>query len=168
MKLIVCLLAIIVCATVAIAEQENNRSGEEINWQVISSGGTDGGSTNFGLKGTVSQTSTGHGSSDNFGLSHGFWQLFGVGGPCQGECGDANYDLAVNVSDAVYIINYVFVGGGEPQPVLACGDANTDGAVNVSDAVYIINYVFVGGGPPGNCSPGSPNWYNGDCCPFTS
>jgi hypothetical protein len=85
---------------------------------------------------------------------------------CQGICGDANADGAVNVSDAVYIINYVFVGGGEPLPVLACGDANSDGVVNVSDAVWIINYVFVGGGPPGDCSPGSPNWYNSDCCPF--
>lgn len=88
-------------------------------------------------------------------------------GPCQGKCGDANNDATVNVSDAVKIINYVFVGGQEPQPVLACGDANGDGAVNVSDAVKIINYVFVGGGAPGDCSPGSPNWYNGDCCPFT-
>jgi hypothetical protein len=26
-------------------------------------------------------------------------------------CGDANGDASVNVSDAVYIINYVFVGG---------------------------------------------------------
>jgi hypothetical protein len=86
--------------------------------------------------------------------------------PCEGICGDANNDGVVNVSDAVYIINYVFVGGGEPQPVLACGDANSDGVVNVSDAVWIINYVFVGGGPPGDCTPGSPDWYNGDCCPF--
>jgi hypothetical protein len=86
--------------------------------------------------------------------------------PCQGICGDANNDGTVNVSDAVYIINYVFVGGGEPQPVLACGDANGDGMVNVSDAVWIINYVFVGGGPPGDCAPGSPQWYNGDCCPW--
>jgi len=88
---------------------------------------------------------------------------------CLGECGDANNDLTVNVSDAVYVINYVFVSGSsEPQPVLACGDANTDATVNVSDAVYIINYVFVSGSPPpGNCSPGSPNWHNGDCCIFT-
>jgi hypothetical protein len=88
-------------------------------------------------------------------------------GGCQGKCGDANNDGSVNVSDAVYIINFVFVGGSEPQPVLACGDANSDGTVNVSDAVMIINYVFVGGTQPGDCSPGSPNWYNGDCCVFT-
>jgi hypothetical protein len=62
-------------------------------------------------------------------------------------CGDANNDCAVNVSDAVYIINYVFVGGSMPNPYKAA-DANCDDTVNVSDAVYIINYVFTGGDDP--------------------
>ncbi len=85
---------------------------------------------------------------------------------CQGVCGDANDDQNVNVSDAVRIINYVFVSGAAPQPVLACGDANSDGTVNVSDAVRIINYVFAGGMVPGDCSPGSAAWNGNDCCPF--
>jgi Dockerin type I domain len=85
----------------------------------------------------------------------------------QSECGDANNDQAVNISDAVWIINYVFVGGDPPQPNLACGDANGDGQVNVSDAVWIINYVFVGGDPPGDCSPGDPDWIDGNCGVFT-
>ncbi|NIP42682.1 MAG: hypothetical protein GWN14_12610 [candidate division Zixibacteria bacterium] len=62
-------------------------------------------------------------------------------------CGDANSDETVNVSDAVYIINFVFVGGSAPDP-LESGDANCDATVNVSDAVYIINFVFVGGNEP--------------------
>jgi hypothetical protein len=62
-------------------------------------------------------------------------------------CGDANNDEVVNVSDAVYIINYVFVGGDPPLP-MAAGDANCDEVCNVSDAVFIINYVFVGGNIP--------------------
>jgi hypothetical protein len=62
-------------------------------------------------------------------------------------CGDANGDGLVNVSDAVYIINYVFVGGDPPDP-LAAGNANCDIGVNVSDAVWIINYIFVGGNAP--------------------
>ncbi len=62
-------------------------------------------------------------------------------------CGDANADDVVNVSDAVSIINYVFVGGNPPDP-LESGDANCDGICNVSDAVWIINYVFVGGNDP--------------------
>jgi len=63
------------------------------------------------------------------------------------NCGDANNDKAVNVSDAVYIINYVFIDGDPPQP-LEAGDANCDGVCNVSDAVWIINYIFVGGNIP--------------------
>jgi outer membrane protein assembly factor BamB len=62
-------------------------------------------------------------------------------------CGDANADEDVNVSDAVHIINYVFVGGDPPDPLVS-GDVNCDEDVNVSDAVWIINYVFVGGNIP--------------------
>jgi Dockerin type I domain len=65
-------------------------------------------------------------------------------------CGDANFDATVNVSDAVWIINYVFVGGDPPIPYEA-GECNCDGSVNVSDAVWIINYVFVGGNEPCDC-----------------
>jgi hypothetical protein len=113
----------------------------------------------------------GNAANGNFANSGDFIYSTSVSSPppvpqCAGICGDANNDNSVNVSDAVHIINYVFIGGSEPLPVLACGDANTDASVNVSDAVSIINYVFIGGGIPGDCSPGSPNWYNGDCCPF--
>ena len=62
-------------------------------------------------------------------------------------CGDANADGVVNVSDAVYMVAYVFEGGPEPVPFIA-GNANCDSNVNVSDAVYLINYVFSGGAPP--------------------
>ncbi len=62
--------------------------------------------------------------------------------------GDANNDGTLNVSDAVWIINYIFVGGETPQPEFMQGDSNCDTAVNVSDAVYIINYVFAGGNAP--------------------
>jgi hypothetical protein len=62
-------------------------------------------------------------------------------------CGDANSDETVNVSDGVFIINYVFAGGEAPDPIES-GDANCDGTCNVSDAVWIINYVFTGGNEP--------------------
>jgi hypothetical protein len=63
------------------------------------------------------------------------------------KCGDANADGAINVGDAVYIINYIFKGGPAPAPYEA-GDANKDGTVNVGDAVYIINFIFKGGPAP--------------------
>jgi hypothetical protein len=65
--------------------------------------------------------------------------------------GDANNDTRVNVSDAVYIINYAYGGGLPPVPVMEVGDANCDDSVNVSDAIYIINYSFGGGPLPGDC-----------------
>ncbi|MCP4568094.1 MAG: hypothetical protein GY841_10990 [FCB group bacterium] len=61
--------------------------------------------------------------------------------------GDANLDDAVNVGDAVWMINHVFKGGAAPGN-LDHGDANNDGALNVGDAVYLINYVFKGGSAP--------------------
>ncbi len=54
-------------------------TGEEINWQVISAGGTSGTSTNYALKGTLGQTAVGCGSSPSFGLSHGFWTGMAAG-----------------------------------------------------------------------------------------
>jgi hypothetical protein len=61
--------------------------------------------------------------------------------------GDANGDGAVDISDAVYLIQYIFAGGPAPNPLLA-GDANCDGAVDISDAVYLIQYIFAGGPAP--------------------
>ncbi len=64
--------------------------------------------------------------------------------------GDADGSGLVTISDAVFLINYIFGGGPAPNP-LAAGDADCSGIVTISDAVYIINYIFGGGPPP--CSP---------------
>ncbi len=65
-----------------------------------------------------------------------------------GVRGDANGDSAVTVSDAVFLINYIFAGG--PPPPLYNGDADSNDVVNISDAVFLINYIFGGGPEPGN------------------
>ncbi len=62
--------------------------------------------------------------------------------------GDANGDGKVTVTDAVYLVNYLFKGGSAPDP-LESGDANCDGQVTVADVVFIINYLFKGGPVPG-------------------
>ena len=63
------------------------------------------------------------------------------------EYGDANGSCSINISDAVYLIAYIFSGGPAPWPVLD-GDANCDNAVNISDAVYLIAYIFSSGPAP--------------------
>lgn len=64
-------------------------------------------------------------------------------------CGDADGSSSVTISDAVFLINYIFGGGPAPVPLLA-GDADCSGAVTISDAVVLINYIFSGG--PAPCS----------------
>lgn len=67
-------------------------------------------------------------------------------------CGDANADQLANITDAVYLIDYVFNQGPEPQP-LEAGDTNCDDLANVTDAVYLIDYVFnQGPAPCANCN----------------
>jgi hypothetical protein len=66
----------------------------------------------------------------------------------QFQCGDANRDCKVSVSDIVYLISYLFKGGSAPLPIQGVGDANCDGQVSVSDIVYLISYLFKGGAPP--------------------
>lgn len=62
-------------------------------------------------------------------------------------CGDADGSAAVNISDAVYLISYIFAGGPAPNPILS-GDADCSGAISISDAVYLITYIFSGGPAP--------------------
>ncbi len=61
--------------------------------------------------------------------------------------GDANSDNAVNIGDAVFLINWIFNGGFAPQKPEEA-DANCDGSGNIGDAVYLINYIFNAGADP--------------------
>jgi len=61
--------------------------------------------------------------------------------------GDANGDGSVNIADASFIINAIFFGGTQPDPIESA-DANCDGSMNIADASYIINWIFFGGDPP--------------------
>ncbi len=76
------------------------------------------------------------------------WAYAHLNTPWLLRAGDANGDGQVDVSDAVWLINYIFKNGSAPDPFEA-GDANCNGTVNVADAVYLINYIFKGG--PGPC-----------------
>ncbi len=65
------------------------------------------------------------------------------------HCGDANGDTMISISDAVFIINFIFQGGPPPDPT-CLGDSNATGSVNISDAIFLISHIF-GGGPRPNC-----------------
>ncbi len=129
-------------------DKAEKRAGEQIKWQVIGNGATDGSSASYSLKGTVGQAAVGGGSSASYNLEQGFWQNFAAAGSC--NCGDADGSGAISIGDAVFIINYIFGGGPSPSP--AClGDADGSGSISIGDAVYIINFIFGGGPAPGGC-----------------
>ncbi len=61
--------------------------------------------------------------------------------------GTVNPDGVVDISDAVSILSYLFVGGPFP-PNLDRLDVNDAGGVDVADAVYLLSYLFVRGPKP--------------------
>jgi len=60
--------------------------------------------------------------------------------------GDVDGDAAVNLSDPIFTLNALFLGG----EVIACPDAadiNDDGILNLSDPIAELNALFLGGEP---------------------
>ncbi len=72
------------------------------------------------------------------------------------ENGDINGDWSLDMSDAIGLLLYLYVGGPAPVP-MACGDeapsikngdANGDGELDVSDGIYFMRWLFLGGLDP--------------------
>jgi hypothetical protein len=119
------------------------KAGEQINWQVLASGG---GTQTLGtlvLSSTIGQTVAGQSSTGSYLLQSGFWQNFGGGY----LCGDLDGSGSVNIADVVYLVSYIFSGGPAPVP-LASADVDCGGTVNIADAVYLIEYIFTYGAAP--------------------
>ncbi len=64
--------------------------------------------------------------------------------------GDADFNQLVNVSDVVFLINYIFVPGSPAPSCFGAADVDLSGVITISDAVYLINYIFSGGTVPGS------------------
>jgi hypothetical protein len=60
--------------------------------------------------------------------------------------GDANGDFAVNISDPIDTLNFLFLGARSPA-CLDAADANDDGRVQISDAINTLDALFQGKGP---------------------
>ncbi|MBI4600737.1 MAG: DUF3466 family protein [Planctomycetes bacterium] len=77
---------------------------------------------------------------------HGFL-LTSMSSPARFRRGDADATGAANVTDAVFVLSYLFRGGPAP-PCLKSADSDDSGAVEVSDAIQLLNYLFRGGVAP--------------------
>ncbi len=143
-------LSLLLVATARLAA-----SGEQINWQVISSGGGSGASTNFIVHGTAGQPAVGSGSSTNYRLTSGFWP---GGGDCCLNRGSVDGIIGaggpVDVADLTYLVAYLF-GGGPAPPCIEEGNVDgvvgAGGPIDVADLTYLVAYLFLGGDPPPPC-----------------
>jgi len=55
--------------------------------------------------------------------------------------GDANGDERVDISDAITLLKFLFINGGEP-PCLDAADAEDNGFLNITDVLVILNDFF--------------------------
>lgn len=76
---------------------------------------------------------------------------------CTGMTGNINDDAlgSVDLSDLIYLVNALFLGGSLPT-CTAAANVNGDAGCNVdlSDLIYLVNYLFLAGPAPLPCISG--------------
>ena len=60
--------------------------------------------------------------------------------------GNVNGDVVVDISDAIALLKFFFVGGPEPQPMVS-GDVNDDSEIDISDPIYLLRFLFLENSP---------------------
>jgi hypothetical protein len=61
--------------------------------------------------------------------------------------GDCNDDGGVDLSDAIFSLQFQFIGGDTPHCKAAC-NFDDGGDLDLTDAINILTYKFLGGSPP--------------------
>ena len=83
-----------------------------------------------------------------------------AGGP-QFHRGDADQNNALELTDAIQVLGYLFLGSQTKVPLCPdAADADDNGAIELTDAIRILGYLFLGTGevpppgpPPEPCGP---------------
>jgi YVTN family beta-propeller protein len=57
---------------------------------------------------------------------------------------DCNADGAADISDAIAVLSYLFLGRSSPTCLEAC-DANADERLELTDAIYLLRHLFLSG-----------------------
>jgi hypothetical protein len=70
--------------------------------------------------------------------------------------GEITGDAAIDISDPVAILSWLFTGGSDPVCIKAA-DANDDQIVDLTDGVLMLNFLFLGGRDPAAPFPSCGN-----------
>ncbi|MBI4582940.1 MAG: hypothetical protein HY717_02730 [Planctomycetes bacterium] len=83
--------------------------------------------------------------------------------------GDANADGAIDIADAIFILEYLFLGRREPLCMDAADidDSAAPGAaqaaIGLGDVFHLLWWIFTGGAPPAPPGPGAGGSVQGAC-----
>jgi hypothetical protein len=61
--------------------------------------------------------------------------------------GFVNGDLRIDISDAIFLLSWLFAGSTAPT-CMAAANANGQGKVDLSDAIWLLSWIFTGGPRP--------------------
>jgi len=67
--------------------------------------------------------------------------------PCRAPAfirGDPDGNGAVQLTDGIFILNFLFLGGDSPG-CFEAADADDNGSIQMTDGIYILNFLFLGG-----------------------
>ncbi len=86
-----------------------------------------------------------NGGMDVFVTKLSYGCCIGIRGNVDSDGGDA-----IDISDLVFLVDYMFNSGPEP-PCLDEADIDGSGGIDISDLVFLVDYMFSGGPPPVAC-----------------
>jgi len=95
-------------------------------------------------------------AKDEWGVETAWSPAFAVHVGCCQVRGNIDNDPegAVDISDLIYLIGYMFTDGPAPVCMESANiDGDAEGAVDISDLIYLIGYMFTDGPPPVSCTP---------------
>lgn len=70
--------------------------------------------------------------------------------PLEGICGDINGNMneVIDISDLVFLIDYMFMDGPEPEPLWVADLQCSGDLIDIADLVFLIDFMFVEGPAP--------------------
>jgi hypothetical protein len=93
------------------------------------------------------------------------WRLYPACGeppPARFVRGDVDSDGAVDLTDAVRILDHLFLGGPAPE-CLDAADTDDDAELSLTDPIVVLSWLFLGGPAPEPPSPTAGSYPGGDC-----